>query len=245
MRSVKEFISVILIAALTLAAASCGKAPEKGKTQSSLHGKPEENVVTQSTLSAEEQLNKEKLEKSEVFYVMVGTDYDGKTIRLRSFKDVREENAAWADRTTGDGITHKYKTCGDVNTAWWEHDPNDYEYGDIFIANGIEPEVREEGSSYGTSCERYFGSDAKLEKLGNCKTLMTLKKLKIESADYDGYGHWSVHLQDPSEKKDYGYYYGYRNDAYFGVDFSDSDNGTFCTFAFVGDIPIVAVEKGE
>ena len=52
-------------------------------------------------------------------------------------------------------------------------------------------------------------------------------------------------MQDPSEKKDYGYYYGYRNDAYFGVDLSDSDNGTFCTFAFVGDIPIVAVEKGE
>ena len=258
MRSVKAFISVILIAALTLAAASCGKAPEKGKTQSSLHekpeekvvtqsslhGKPEENVVTQSTLSAEEQLNKEKLEKSEVFYVMVGTNYDGKTIRLRSFKGVREENVAWVDRTR-DGVTYKYKTCGDVNAAWWEHDPNDYEYGDIFIANGIEPEEREEESFYGTSRERYFTSDAKLEKLGNCKTLMTLKKLKIESADYDGYGHWSVHLQDPSEKKDYGYYYGYRNDAYFGVDLSDSDNGTFCTFAFVGDIPIVAVEKGE
>ena len=52
MRSVKELISVILIAALTLAAVSCGKALEKGKTQSSLHGKPEENVVTQSTLSS-------------------------------------------------------------------------------------------------------------------------------------------------------------------------------------------------
>ena len=245
MRSVKEFISVILIAALTLAAASCGKTPEKGKTQSSLHEKPEENVVTQSTLSAEEQLNKEKLEKSEVFYVMVGTDYDGKTIRLRSFKGVREENAAWADRTTGDGITHKYKICGDVNTAWWEHDPNDYEYGDIFIANGIEPEVREEGSSYGTSRERYFGSDAKLEKLGNCKTLMTLKILEIEDVDYDGGGHWSVHLLDPEQEKEYGYYYGFSANAIFGVNLTGCEKGDLCIFAFIGDIPIEVVEKVE
>ena len=258
MRSVKEFISVILIAALTLAAASCGKAPEKGKTQSSLHekpeekvvtqsslhGKPEENVVTQSTLSAEEQLNKEKLEKSEVFYVMVGTDFDGKTIRLRSFKSVREENSAWVDRTRN-GVTYKYKTCGDVNAAWWEHDPNDYEYGDIFIANGIEPEVREEESFYGTSCERYFTSDAKLEKLGNCKTLMTLKILEIEDVDYDGGGHWSVHLLDPEQEKEYGYYYGFSANAIFGVNLEGCEKGDLCIFAFIGDIPIEVVEKVE
>ena len=208
MRSVKAFISVILVAAFTLAAVSCGKAGESRETQ--------------RTLSAEEQLNKEKMEKSGAFYVMVGTDYDGKMIRFRSIKGVRDEDATWATVETN-GKTYKYKGSSDFGVTGWEHDPSDYEYGDIFIASGIEPEKRE-------------------EKLGNCKTLMTLKKLKIESADYDGYGHWSVHLQAPSEKKDYGYYYGYRNDAYFGVDFSDSDNGTFCTFAFAGDIPIVAVE---
>ena len=148
----------------------------------------------------------------------------------------------WADEKE---IRLKYYHESGVDAVWWKHDPADYEYGDIFIANGIEPEKREVPYYNGTVRDYFFGSDAKLEKLGNCKTLMTLKKLKIESADYDGYGHWSVHLQDPSEKKDYGYYYGYRNDAYFGVDLSDSDNGTFCTFAFVGDIPIVAVEKGK
>ena len=230
MRSVKAFISVVLVAAFTLGVVSCGKAGESRETQ--------------RTLSSEEQLNKEKMEKSGAIYVMVGTDYDGKMIRVRSIKGGRDEAATWATVETN-GKTYKYKGSSDFGVTWWEHDPNDYEYGDIFIANGIEPEKREVPYYNGTVRDYFFGSDVKLEKLGNCKTLMTLKKLKIESADYDGYGHWSVHLQDPSEKKDYGYYYGYRNGAYFGVDLSDSDNGTFCTFAFVGDIPIVAVEKGE
>ena len=89
--------------------------------------------------------------------------------------------------------------------------------------------------------EHFFGSDVKLEKLGNCKTLMTLKKLKIESADYGGYGHWSVHLQDPSEKKDYGYYYGYSANADYGVDLTSCEKGSVCIVAFIGDLPVVVV----
>ena len=241
MRSVKEFISVILIAALTLAAASCGKAPEKGKTQSSLHGKPEENVVTQSTLSAEEQLNKEKLEKSEVFYVMVGTDYDGKTIRLRSFKGVREENAAWADRTTGDGITHKYKTCGDVNTAWWEHDPNDYEYGDIFIANGIEPGYREVEFYQQTIQEMVLDSNVQLEKVGNCKDLMQLRKAKLTDVSYAGYEFWDVSLKYLDDGTTNGY--NFRNNAAYYVEITSAEPGDIYLFACLGDVPVIPMEK--
>ena len=64
MRSVKAFISVVLVAVFTLGVVSCGKAVESRETQ--------------RTLSSEEQLNKEKMEKSGAIYVMVGTDYDGK-----------------------------------------------------------------------------------------------------------------------------------------------------------------------
>ena len=128
MRSVKAFISVVLVAAFTLGVVSCGKAGESRETQ--------------RTLSSEEQLNKEKMEKSGAFYVMVGTDYDGKMIRFRSITGVRDEDATWATVETN-GKTYKYKGSSDFGVTWWEHDPNDYEYGDIFIANGIEPEKRE------------------------------------------------------------------------------------------------------
>jgi hypothetical protein len=47
MRSVKAFISVVLVAAFTLGVVSCGKAGESRETQ--------------RTLSSEEQLNKEKM----------------------------------------------------------------------------------------------------------------------------------------------------------------------------------------
>ena len=230
MRSVKAIISVVLVAAFTLGVVSCGKAGESRETQ--------------RTLSSEEQLNKEIMEKSEAIYVMVGTDYDGKMIRFRSIKGVRDEDATWATVETN-GKTYKYKGSSDFGVTWWEHDPNDYEYGDIFIANGIEPEKREVPYYNGTVRDYFFGSDAKLEKLGNCKTLMTLKKLKIESADYDGYGHWSVHLLDPEQEKEYGYYYGFSANAIFGVNLTGCEKGDLCIFAFIGDIPIEVVEKVE
>ena len=229
MKTLKMLISMMLVLAIAFAAASCGTAERK--------------------LSAEESANLEKLENADLFYVLVGTDYDEKMIRLRQFKGVSDDkNAAWLTSTeydNGKEIVSKYKGWSNIVATWWEHDPNDYSYGDIFIANGIEPEIREVPYYDGTVEDRFFGSEVKLEKLGNCKDLLTLKKLTIEAADYDGYGVWSVKMRDPKSKNDYGYYYGFRNDACFGIDLEGADKGEIYVFAFIGDIPIIPVEEGK
>lgn len=227
MKKLKMLISMMLVLALAFTAASCGSG--KGK------------------LSAEESANLEKLENAEVFYVMVGTDFDKNLIRLRRFEGVNDDNnAAWCTITRYDGeqmITNKYKGWSNITATWWEHDPNDYSYGDIFLANGIEPEIWEIPYYTGTVKDQLFGSEVKLEKLGNCKDLLTLKKLEIEEAEYDGYGVWSIRMNDPESKNDYGYYFGFRNDASFGHNLEGSKAGDTYRFAFIGDIPVIPVEE--
>ena len=233
MRSVKVFISVVLIIAFALATASCGMAKDSKK-----------NTKSQKS-GAEESAFIEKLENAGEFYVFVGREYDKKVIRLRRFNSIEDSEAAWCTiqrSTENEDLILKYKGASDVEVTWWEHDPDDYNYGDIFIANGIEPEIREVPYYDGTVHDLFFGTGVKLEKLGNCRDLMTLKVLEIEAAEYDGYGHWSVLLNDLAGENDYGYYYGFRNDAVFGVEISESDSGSLCLFAFVGDIPIIPVE---
>lgn len=245
---------MMLVLAIAFAAASCGSAEIKLSSEETENSEKLENTelscgTSERTLSAEESAILEKIENAELFYVMVGTDFDKKAIRLRQFKGVSDDKtAAWLTSTeydNGKEIVSKYKGWSNFVATWWEHDPNDYSYGDIFIANGIEPEIREVPYYDGTVEDRFFGSEVKLEKLGNCKDLLTLKKLTIEAADYDGYGVWSVKMHDPKSKNDYGYYYGFRNDACFGIELEGADEGEIYVFAFIGDIPIIPVEEGK
>lgn len=143
----------------------------------------------------------------EKYYVMIGTmgEYN-ENIRLRYFYG--EETMA----------------------VVWFHTPGDYEYGDIFVANeGIEPEHKpNEDGPYPMTYSNELSSDIELEKIGNCKDLMETKELKVTSADYDGMGHWSIHLKDKSWNE---YRYGFINDAYFGVELAGAEKGERHTFA--------------
>ena len=153
------------------------------------------------------------------YYVMVGTAgmYDN-CVRLRYFD--------------GD----------EIKSVVWYHSPADYEYGDVFVdRNGIEPtrEISEEDMYANKPYS--LGMNVKLEKLGNCKDLMDSKKMTVTSADYDGMGHWSIHLAGDWGKE---YYYGFSNDAFFGVDLTGAHSGDTYTFAMNNGNVVIPLEKG-
>ncbi len=141
------------------------------------------------------------------YYVMIGTMGDYKdSIRLRYFYG------------------------NDTMPVIWYHSPKDYEYGDIFVAKeGIEPEQRpDEEGPYPMTYLNELSSDIELEKIGNCKDLMETKELKVTSSEYDGLGHWSIHLKDKDRNE---YRYGFVNNAYFGVELEGAEKGEKHTFA--------------
>ncbi len=129
--------------------------------------------------------------------------------------------------TTGeddDDIRLRYFDGEDIKAVVWEHDPGDYEYGDVFVSkDGAEP-VREinDDPDPGYMPPYELGSDIELEKIGSCDDLMDTMDLKVKSADYDGMGHWSIMLFDGDENE---YYYGFMNDACFEVDLSGAAEG--------------------
>jgi hypothetical protein len=141
------------------------------------------------------------------YYVMIGTTGE------------RDEN-----------IRLRYFYGDEIMAVVWYHTPGDYEYGDIFVAKeGIEPEHKpNEDGPYPMTYSNELSSDIELEKIGNCKDLMETKELKVTSADYDGMGHWSIHLKDKSWNE---YRYGFINDAYFGVELAGAEKGERYTFA--------------
>ena len=153
------------------------------------------------------------------YYVMIGTPFtDEDSIRLRYF---------YGDETMA---------------VVWKHTPGDYEYGDVFVAKeGVEPEhiLNEDGQYPGTYLN-VLGSDVKLEKIGNCSDLMDTVALKVTSADYGGYGQWSIHLVD---KDDNEYYYGFINDAYFGINMDGAATDDVYTFAINDGSTVIPLEK--
>ena len=199
MRSVKAFISVVLVAVFTLGVVSCGKAGESKETQ-------------------------KKFSKEEFYgtgyYVIAGKSPD------------------WADEKE---IRLKYYHESGVDAVWWKHDPADYEYGDIFIANGIEPGYREVEFYQQTIQEMVLDSDVQLEKVGNCKDLMTLRKAKITDVSYAGYEFWDVSLKYLDNGATNGY--NFRNNAAYYVEITSAEPGDIYLFACLGDVPVIPMEK--
>ena len=199
MRSVKAFISVVLVAAFTLGVVSCGKAGESRETQ-------------------------RKFSKEEFYgtgyYVIAGKSPD------------------WADEKE---IRLKYYHESGVDAVWWKHDPADYEYGDIFIANGIEPGYREVEFYQQTIQEMVLDSDVQLEKVGNCKDLMQLRKAKLTDVSYAGYEFWDVSLKYLDNGATNGY--NFRNNAVYYVEITSAEPGDIYLFACLGDVPVIPMEK--
>ncbi len=199
MRSVKVFISVVLVFAFALATASCGMAGESKETQ-------------------------RKFSKEEFYgtgyYVIAGKSPD------------------WADEKE---IRLKYYHESGVDAVWWKHDPADYEYGDIFIANGIEPGYREVEFYQQTIQEMVLDSDDQLEKVGNCKDLMQLRKAKITDVSYAGYEFWDVSLKYLDNGATNGY--NFRNNAAYYVEITSAEPGDIYLFACLGDVPVIPMEK--
>ena len=199
MRSVKAFISVVLVAVFTLGVVSCGKAGESKETQ-------------------------KKFSKEEFYgtgyYVIAGKSPD------------------WADEKE---IRLKYYHESGVDAVWWKHDPADYEYGDIFIANGIEPGYREVEFYQQTIQEMVLDSNVQLEKVGNCKDLMTLRKAKITDVSYAGYEFWDVSLKYLDNGATNGY--NFRNNAAYYVEITSAEPGDIYLFACLGDVPVIPMEK--
>ena len=199
MRSVKAFISVVLITAFALATASCGMAGESKETQ-------------------------KKFSKEE-FY---GTGY----------YVIAGKSPKWADEKE---IRLKYYHSNGVDAVWWKHDPADYEYGDFFIANGIEPGYREVEFYQQTIQEMVLDSDIQLEKVGNCKDLMQLRKAKLTDVSYAGYEFWDVSLKYLDNGTTNGY--NFRKNAAYYVEITSAEPGDIYLFACLGDVPVIPMEK--
>lgn len=144
----------------------------------------------------------------------------------------------WADEKE---IRLKYYHESGVDAVWWKHDPADYEYGDIFIANGIEPGYREVEFYQQTIQEMVLDSDVQLEKVGNCKDLMQLRKAKLTDVSYAGYEFWDVSLKYLDNGAPNGY--NFRNNAIYYVEITSAEPGDIYLFACLGDIPVIPMEK--
>ena len=146
----------------------------------------------------------------------------------------------WADEKE---IRLKYYHESGVDAVWWKHDPADYEYGDIFIANGIEPGSREVEFYQSTIQEMVLDNDVQLEKVGNCKDLMQLRKAKITDVSYAGYEFWDVSLKYLDNGTTIGY--NFRNNAAYYVGITSAEPGDIYVFACLGDVPVIPMEKAK
>lgn len=153
------------------------------------------------------------------YYVMVGTAGSGnQDVRLRYF----------------DGE--------DIKAVVWSHSAKDIEYGDIFVdESGTEP-VRVESNDVSISPPYRLDSKVELKKIGNCIDIMETLKLEVTSADYDGMGHWSIHLIDEEDTE---YYYGFVNDAFFTVDMTSSAKGDEYIFAMNDGKLVIPLETSK
>ena len=182
--------------------------------------KEEKSQQVRSSKETEIEETKPGFEETK-YYVMVGIPFaDDKYIRLRYFD--------------GD----------ETMSVVWKHTHKDYEYGDVFVAKeGVEPEhIPYEDGQYPNTYLNVLGSDVQLEKIGNCEDLMDRLGLKVTSADYDGYGCWSIHLVDEQENE---YYYGFINDGYFDVDLVSAQEGEVYVFAMNDGKVVVPLEQVE
>ena len=146
----------------------------------------------------------------------------------------------WGDEKE---IRLKYYHESGVDAVWWKHDPADYEYGDIFIANGIEPGYREVEFYQQTIQEMVLDSDVQLEKVGNCKDLMQLRKAKLTDVSYAGYEFWDVSLKYLDDGTTNGY--NFRNNAAYYVEITSAEPGDIYLFACLGDVPVIPMEKAK
>ncbi|MBR4431059.1 MAG: hypothetical protein IKS75_07165 [Clostridiales bacterium] len=140
-----------------------------------------------------------------------------------------------------ENIRLRYFYGEEIMAVVWYHTPKDYEYGDIFVAkDGIEPEhIPNEDGPYPMTYSNELSSDIELEKIGNCKDLMNTTNLIVTSADYDGMGHWSIHMKDKDENE---YYYGFVNDAFFGVELAGAEQGERHVFAMNKGVIIIPLK---
>ncbi len=146
----------------------------------------------------------------------------------------------WADEKE---IRLKYYHESGVDAVWWKHDPADYEYGDIFIANSIEPGYREVEFYQNTIQEMILENDVQLEKVGNCKDLMTLRKAKIVEVSYAGFEFWDVDLKYLDNGTTSGY--NFRNNAFYYVEITSAEPGDIYLFACLGDVPVIPMEEAK
>ena len=139
-----------------------------------------------------------------------------------------------------DKISLRYFDGDDVKTVEWDHDPDDFEYGDVFIPDdGTIP--REVTVDKGKKSERtvyVLDEDAVLEKAGNVKDLMELRPLTVTSSSEDDQGNVILSIKD-----DDGFEYEYIADPSFEVDLGATSSGQRYIFAVNNYRLILPVEE--
>ena len=128
----------------------------------------------------------------------------------------------------------------------WENAPEGLKYGDVLTAEEKFSLEKVYPANDPVNAMAYYyklSNDAKLNKVGNCGTLMEQKDLTVKSVDYDGSSHWSVRYTDESGEKEY--YYGLSTFASsLGVNPIEGGAGDVYTFAMLnGNVVIPLVKK--
>ena len=127
----------------------------------------------------------------------------------------------------------------------WENAPEGLKYGDVLTAEGKFSLEKVYPANDPVNAMAYYyklSNDAKLNKVGNCGTLMEQKDLTVKSVDYDGSSHWSVRYTDESGEKEY--YYGLSTFASsLGVNPIEGGAGDVYTFAMLNGNVVIPLAK--
>ena len=166
-------------------------------------------------------LNTSAVSVPETFFVVVGSYRE--EVQLKYFGENSTEKVVWKDA------------------------PENLSYGDVLVADGELSMERVQSMPdnpvYAHAYHYELAEDTVLDNIGNCSEIAEQKKLTVTDKQYDGSGHWSVHLDDSDGNA---YYYGLNTfGSSLGVNPIEAEIGEVCTYSFIDGKIIIPLAKTD
>ena len=169
------------------------------------------------------------------------------TVNTIEYKSIDEKDYFVAVGHFEDRIRLMHITGKWPEYVWWIHDPDKYSTGDIFVLKE-ELKARYEGLKQikGPWEKDVYGSYVELDKIGNCKDIMTIKTLEVTAFDDDEI-ECCIYLKDPEsapEGESYEYIYRFATFGVFDANLH-AKPGDIYIFAFPNKDIMIPLEKVE
>ena len=169
------------------------------------------------------------------------------TVNTIEYKSIDEKDYFVAVGHFEDRIRLMHITGKWPEYVWWIHDPDKYSTGDIFVLKEeLKARYEDLKQIKGPWEKDVYGSYVELDKIGNCKDLMTIKTLEVTAFDDDEI-ECCIYLKDPEsapEGESYEYIYRFVTFGVFDANLH-AKPGDIYIFAFPNKDIMIPLEKVE